>query len=299
MNTKTKNIKIAVFMGGISSEREISLRTGNSILNSLLRQGYNAFSVELNEKNLLTAFLENEYDLAYLALHGEFGEDGRVQAILDILKKPYTGSGVTASALAMDKTHTKRIAQAVGIRVAKTYETIDEIDEYPVIIKPAREGSSVGIYKCKNKEEAQEAKNALSGKRICIEQFVAGDELTAGVINGEGLGVTRIIHEHELYDYEAKYAKGGSRHEYPAKILKTSYDEALSAAVKIHKELGLEGISRSDFMLKDGKCYFLEVNTCPGMTETSLIPELGTLKGYKFDDLVKMMVETFIDKSHC
>lgn len=293
-----QSFKIAVFMGGISSEREISIKTGTAILNSLKRQGYNAYGVELNEENLLKSFIENSYDLAYLALHGEFGEDGRIQSILDILGKPYTGSGVTASAVAMDKILTKKIAFLAGVRVPKTYSTLEEIENYPVIIKPAKEGSSVGLYLCKNREEGEYALLTLNSKKAIIEEFIEGEELTSGVINGESLGVLRIKPLKGIYDYEAKYSVGGSIHEYPAKIEKKAYDEAVNASLKIHEELGLEGISRSDFILKDGKCYFLEVNTCPGMTETSLIPELGTIKGYRFDDLVKKMVETFIDKNH-
>lgn len=294
MSNIDKEIKIAVFMGGISSEREISLRSGTAILNSLKRQGYNAYGVDLNESNLVLAFLENDYDLAYLALHGEYGEDGRVQAVLDMLKKPYTGSGVTASAIAMDKIFTKQIAELAGIRVAKTYTEVTEIDRYPVVIKPAKEGSSVGLYICKSREDVDAALLKLEGKKLVIEEYVSGDELTVGVIDEEVLGVTKIKPINSFYDFESKYSKGGSVHEYPAKISKEAYDEVCWAAERIHKELGAKGISRSDFILReDGKAYFLEINTCPGMTETSLIPELGTLKGYTFDDLVSKMVNRF------
>lgn len=286
-------MKIAVFMGGISSEREISLRSGQAVLKSLQRQGYDAYGVDLKEENLVSAFLNNEYDLAYLVLHGEYGEDGRIQGLLDMLNKPYTGSGFTANAIAMDKVFTKKIAELAGIRVAKSYNTIEEIKEFPVIIKPATEGSSVGIYICHNNLDAQKALKELSGKKVVIEEFISGDELTAGIIETEVLGVTRIIPKNKCYDYESKYSVGGSVHEYPAKIEKNAYDEVCWATAKIHSELGLKGISRSDFILKDGKPYFLEVNTCPGMTETSLIPELGTLKGYTFDDLVRKTVERF------
>lgn len=295
MNNNFDKIKIAVFMGGISSEREISLRSGAAILNSLKRQGFNAYGIDLTDENFLKAFVENEYDLAYIALHGEFGEDGRVQAVLDILKKPYTGSGVTASAIAMDKVFTKVVAKSLDIRVAETYNEVSHVDRYPVIVKPAREGSSVGLYLCKNRVELEDAVKQIHGK-VIIEEYIKGEELTSGVINGESLGVLRIVPSHEMYDYESKYLPGGSKHEYPAKISKAAYDEAVEFSLKIHEALGLEGISRSDFILKDGKCYFLEVNTCPGMTETSLIPELGTIKGYTFDDIVKKMVETFMMK---
>ena len=282
-------------MGGISCEKEVSLRTGQAILKSLIKQGYDAYSVELNEKNMLTAFIENEYDLAYLALHGEYGEDGRVQAILDILKKPYTGSGVTSSAIAMDKIYTKKIAELAGIRVGKTYSNVGMIEKYPVIVKPAKEGSSIGLYLCEDSISVEKALIDLKGKKPIIEEFIQGEELTVGVINGEPLGVLRIIKRegHEIYDYDSKYTVFGAIHEYPAKIEKSAYEECMKWALKIHEELDLKGITRSDFILKGKECYFLEVNTCPGMTETSFIPELGRIKGYDFDDLVKKMVEEF------
>lgn len=297
MNKDMKNLKIAVFMGGISSEREISLKSGKAILKSLLRQGYEAFPIDLTEENFVKMITETEYDLAYLALHGEFGEDGRVQAVFDIMGKPYTGSGVTASAIAMDKVFTKIIAKNAGIRVAETYTQVSQVNNYPVIVKPAREGSSVGLYLCKNREELEEAVKKLHGK-IIIEEYIKGEELTSGVIEGESLGVLRIVPSHEMYDYESKYLPGGSFHEFPAKIDKKAYEEAVSFSLKIHEVLGLEGISRSDFILKDGLCYFLEVNTCPGMTETSLIPELGTIKGYTFDNITEKMVKIFMNKKH-
>lgn len=280
-------------MGGVSSEREVSLNSGKSILESLLKQGYDAYGIDVNEDNLVSAFTENEYDFAYLAFHGGYGEDGHIQGLLDMLGKPYTGSGAVASGIAMDKVMTKKLVAAAGVRTPKSFENIKAIDSYPVVIKPALEGSSVGIYFCHNYKEAEAAEKALAGKKIVIEEMVTGDELTVGVINGEGLGVLRIIPKNEFYDYESKYAEGGSVHEYPAKIDKKAYDEALSNAVKVHEVIGLAGISRSDFILKDNKVYFLEVNTLPGMTKTSLIPDLATLKGYSYDDVVKIMVDTF------
>lgn len=285
-------MKIAVVMGGITSEREVSLRSGQAILNSLLRQGYDAYKIDLTKENLVSAFIENDYDLVYLALHGEYGEDGRVQSVLDMLGKKYTGSGVTGSAIAMDKILTKIIAKDLGIRIAKTYASVEEIDSYPVVIKPAKEGSSVGLYICNTKEEALKAYEVLQNKEPLIEEFIKGDELTAGVLNGEKLGVVRIKPKSGLYDYESKYTVGKTEYECPAQIDEKAYEEASEAARKIHEKLGLKGVTRSDFILKDGKTYFLEVNTCPGMTETSLAPKLATLKGYSFDDLTKIMVES-------
>ena len=203
-------MKIAVFMGGISSEKEVSMRTGTAILNSLVKQGYDAYGVTLNEENLLTAFIENEYDLAYLALHGEYGEDGRIQALLDILGKKYTGCGVTSSAVSMDKDLTKKIAQAVGVRIARSYtrEDIEKITEYPIVVKPATEGSTVGLYICHNLEELKEAVKVSGDRDLIIEEFIKGEELTVGVMDGEALGVLKITPKIGLYDYKSKYTAG-------------------------------------------------------------------------------------------
>ncbi len=286
-------MKIAVFMGGTSSEKEISLRSGEAVLESLQRQGYDAYGVVLDENNQVTAFLENDYDLAYLVLHGGNGENGKIQAVLDILGKKYTGSGVLASALTMDKNKTKQIAENIGIRVPKSYRDLDSIERFPVIIKPVDEGSSKGLFLCNNKEEAGEALKKL--RKPIIEDYIVGEELTVGVLNGKALGVLKIIPQADvLYDYDSKYAKGGSIHEFPAKIDDKSYKEAMKIAERIHKEFKMKGISRSDFILSEGKLYFLEVNSSPGMTKTSLIPDLATLQGYTFDDVVRLTVETFL-----
>jgi D-ala D-ala ligase N-terminal domain protein len=286
-------MKIAVFMGGTSSEKEISLRSGEAVLESLQRQGYDAYGVVLDENNQVTAFLENDYDLAYLVLHGGNGENGKIQAVLDILGKKYTGSGVLASALTMDKNKTKQIAENIGIRVPKSYRDLDSIERFPVIIKPVDEGSSKGLFLCNNKEEAGEALKKL--RKPIIEDYIVGEELTVGVLNGKALGVLKIIPQADvLYDYDSKYAKGGSIHEFPAKIEDKSYKEAMKIAEKIHKEFKMKGISRSDFILSEGELYFLEVNSSPGMTKTSLIPDLATLQGYTFDDVVRLTVETFL-----
>ena len=286
-------MKIAVFMGGTSSEKEISLRSGEAVLESLQRQGYDAYGVVLDENNQVTAFLENDYDLAYLVLHGGNGENGKIQAVLDILGKKYTGSGVLASALTMDKNKTKQIAENIGIRVPKSYRDLDSIERFPVIIKPVDEGSSKGLFLCNNKEEAGEALKKL--RKPIIEDYIVGEELTVGVLNGKALGVLKIIPQADvLYDYDSKYAKGGSIHEFPAKIEDKTYKEAMKIAERIHKEFKMKGISRSDFILSEGKLYFLEVNSSPGMTKTSLIPDLATLQGYTFDDVVRLTVETFL-----
>lgn len=286
-------MKVAVIMGGITSEREISLKTGEAILKSLLKQGYDAYKIDLKRENMVSALIENEFDIAYIALHGEYGEDGRVQATLDMLGKKYTGSGFTGSAIAMNKVLTKIVAEEIGIRIPKTYNSIEEVENYPVVIKPAKEGSSVGLYICKDEKEAKEAYEKIKHKEPLIEAYIKGEELTAGILDGEKLGVVRIKPKSGVYDFESKYTVGKTEYEYPAQIDKEIYDEVSEAAKKIHDKLGLIGATRSDFILKDGKAYFLEVNTCPGMTETSLIPKLATLKGYSFDDLTRKILKKY------
>ena len=251
-------MKIAVFMGGTSSEKEISLKSGEAVLESLQRQGYNTYGVVLDETNQVTAFLDNDYDLAYLVLHGGNGENGKIQAVLDILGKKYTGSGVLASALTMDKNKTKQIAENIGIRVPKSYADLESIERFPVIIKPVDEGSNKGLFLCNNKEEAGEALKKV--KKPIIEDYIVGEELTVGVLNGKALGVLKIIPQADvLYDYDSKYAKGGSIHEFPVKIEDKSYKEAMKIAEKIHKEFKMKGISRSDFILSEGKLYCREI----------------------------------------
>jgi D-alanine-D-alanine ligase len=284
-------MRIAVLMGGISSERKISLMSGEAILNGLLNLGYDAFKIDLVEENYLSALIENTFDLAYIALHGEFGEDGRVQSVLDILGKPYTGSGVTASAVAMDKILTKIIVDDFGIRTPRKYSSINEIKEYPIVIKPSREGSSVGLYICNSYEEAKVAVEKLANLDIVIEEFVAGEELTAGILNGEKLGVVKIIPNSGTYDFESKYTPGSTIYEVPAKIDTNYYEEAMGIALEVHNVLNLKGASRSDFILAENGLYFLEVNTSPGMTPTSLLPKLGKLKGYTFEAILKKIVE--------
>jgi len=284
-------MRIAVLMGGISSERKISLMSGEAILKGLLNLGYDAFKIDLVEENYLTALVENEFDLAYIALHGEFGEDGRVQSVLDILKKPYTGSGVTASAVSMDKILTKIVVDDFGIRTPMKYFNIDEIKKYPIVIKPSKEGSSVGLYICNNYEEAKHAVEQLPGLDLVIEEFIAGEELTAGIINGEKLGVVKIIPNSGTYDFESKYTPGSTTYEVPAKIEDKYYEEAMEIAFKVHGVLNLKGASRSDFILAENGLYFLEVNTSPGMTPTSLLPKLGELKGYTFENILEKIVK--------
>jgi len=287
-------MRIAVLMGGISSEREISLMSGEAILQGLLNLGYDAFKIDLVEENYLTALVDNEYDLAYIALHGEFGEDGRVQSVLDILKKPYTGPGVTASAVSMDKVLTKIILDDFGIKTPKKYNNINEITKYPIVIKPSREGSSVGLYICNSFEDAKKAVEELKGIDLVIEDCIVGEELTVGILNGEKLGVVKIIPNSGTFDFESKYTVGSTTYEVPAKIDDRYYEDAMEISLKVHNILNLKGISRSDFILSKDGLFFLEVNTSPGMTRTSLIPKLGKHKGYSFEEILEKVVKDVI-----
>ena len=244
----------------------------------------------MDKDNFVTALTNTEFDLAYVALHGEFGEDGRVKAFLDILGKKYTGSGYVESGISMNKTLTKKILDSYGVLSPKTYEKVEDIEKYPVVIKPTTEGSSVGLYICQNEAEARNAVEALEGKEILIEDFIKGEELTVGVLNGEALGVLRIKPISGVYDYESKYTKGMTEYEFPAQISEASYDEAMKISAKVHKELNLKGATRSDFILRGEELFFLEVNTSPGMTETSLLPKIATLKNIDFDTLVEKIV---------
>lgn len=288
-------MKIAVVMGGISSEREISLKSGQAVLNALLELGYDAYPMVLNKEDMMEKLTTWDYDLAYLVLHGEYGEDGRVQAVLDIIGKPYTGSGFTASAVSMDKVITKKIVEAAGVRVAKSFNSVRETkkENYPIVIKPALEGSSVGLYICQTKKSAEEAVKALEGKKIVIEEFVKGEELTVGVLDKEALGVLKIKPKSGVYDFKSKYTKGETEYEYPAKIDKKLYKEAMKISEKAYEVLELNGAARVDLILLEDRLYFLEVNTIPGMTETSLLPKIASLKGYDFKGLVGKVIEKF------
>ena len=215
-------------MGGYSSEREISLRTGNAILNSLLRMNYDAYGIDLKKDTMLEQLINNNYDLAFIALHGEYGEDGRVQAVLDILGRKYTGCGFLQSAVSMDKDFTKKLLSLEGIKIPKTYQKTDEIENYPVVIKPAKEGSSCGLFISNTKEEVEIALEKLNDKgKILIEEFIKGEEITVGVLNGEALGVVKIIPKSGVYDYESKYTKGMTEFEVPAKLEAEIYKKVM------------------------------------------------------------------------
>ena len=297
---------VAVLLGGFSSERPVSLDTGNACADALEDAGYRVTRVDV-DRDVAATLAALKPDVAFNALHGPFGEDGTIQGILEYLAIPYTHSGVLASALAMDKVQAKRVAKASGVPVAEGREmNRHEIGpEHPMtppyVVKPVAEGSSFGIVMVDEGQsvppQSITAKDWRYGDRVMVERFVHGRELTCAVMGGVALGVTEIIPEgHKYYDYDAKYVEGGSRHVLPAEIKPSVYQNIQYLSLKAHEAIGCRGVSRSDFRYDDrfspnGEVVWLEVNTQPGMTATSLVPELAAHAGHDFKELVTWMVE--------
>ena len=293
------NGHVAVLMGGWSKEREVSLVSGAAVATALNDTGFQVTEIDVHQD--ATALLTQLYpipDKVFNALHGRFGEDGCVQGFLNILGVPYTHSGVLASALAMDKPMSKRIFKEVGITVADhqilTREQLSQtvFGSKPHVIKPLNEGSSVGVNIIfEGDSYTPTEKEWPFGSHVMAEQYIPGRELTVAVMGERALGVTEIKTGRRFYDYDAKYSDGGSIHQVPAQLPQDIYDEAMRISVLAHKTLGCRGISRAD-MRYDGKdLYLLEVNTQPGMTPTSLVPEQASYANISFENLVIWLVE--------
>ena len=291
---------VTVLMGGWSAEREISMVSGAAVAKSLTDAGLEVTPVDVQrDMGALLTRLYPRPDAVFNALHGRFGEDGCVQGLLDILDIPYSHSGLLASALAMDKPMAKRLFAAAGIPVAEHVIaarqdiTAGDVMERPYVVKPLNEGSSVGVHMVLESDA-----EPLFGEtgwpysdRVMVEKFIPGRELTVSVMGDKALAVTEIITAREFYDYDAKYAAGGSRHVLPADIEKKIANEAMRLAVLAHQTLGCRGVSRADFRLDGNDLYLLEINTQPGMTPTSLVPEQAVHAGISFQDLVVWMVD--------
>lgn len=297
---------VAVLMGGFSSERPVSLSSGSSCAEALEAEGYRVTRVDVG-RDIGKVLEELGPDVAFNALHGPYGEDGTIQGILEYLNIPYTHSGVLASALAMDKHLAKTVAKSVGIPVAEakvmSRHAIGRSHPMkpPYVVKPVNEGSSFGVVIVK--EDQSHPPQVIGspewryGDRVMVERYVHGRELTCAVMGDVALGVTEIIPVgHGFYDYDAKYVAGGSNHECPAKISPNIYQKIQTLALKAHQAIGCRGVSRSDFRYDDrhsenGELIWLEVNTQPGMTPTSLVPELAVHAGHGFGELVSWLVE--------
>ena len=297
---------IAVLLGGLSAEREVSLRSGAACAAALESVGYRVTQIDAG-RDIADVLAKLKPDVAFNALHGRFGEDGIVQGILEMLRIPYTHSGVLASSLAMQKDTAKVVMKAAGVPVAegitvsRNLAAKSHVMAPPYVIKPVAEGSSVGVYIVKADQEypPQELTRAdwPYAETVLVEKFIAGRELTCAVIGDKATGVIDIRAANGgWYDYDAKYAKGGSIHVLPANIKPNIYQQVQILAVMAHKALGCRGVSRTDFRYDDtpggtGEIVVLEVNTQPGMTETSLVPELAAHAGLSFGELAKWMVE--------
>ncbi|MGE0749541.1 MAG: D-alanine--D-alanine ligase [Variibacter sp.] len=296
---------VAVLMGGWSAEREVSLNSGEACANALEGQGYRVTRVDVGRDigQVLTAL---KPDVALNVLHGRPGEDGTLQGVLEILAIPYSHSGVLASSLAMKKDFAKAVFQTHGIPVpegmvvSRFAAAKEHLLPRPYVLKPIAEGSSVGVFIVTEEHDHPPQElfrdDWAFGDLILCEKFIPGKELTCAVLGDEALGVIDIVPTSGFYDYDAKYVPGGSRHILPAKILPKVYQEVRRLAVAAHRALGCRGVSRADFRYDDrvegtGGLVCLEVNTQPGMTETSLVPELAAHAGISFGELVKWMVE--------
>ncbi|MBJ6802090.1 D-alanine--D-alanine ligase [Geomonas propionica] len=292
---KTK--KIAVLMGGLSAEREVSLNSGKAVLASLTRQGFNAVGIDVG-RDLAQRLAEEKVELAFIALHGRFGEDGSVQGLLELMAIPYTGSGVLASALAIDKVAAKVMFAAAGLQLApyqvlRRGEELKLANPLPVVVKPSKEGSSVGVSIVKEPGQMEKAlaEAFRYDSEILVEAFISGKEVQVGILDGRAMGAIEIVPKNEFYDYEAKYTDGGAEHILPARLPENVYQAVLKEGEKAHAALGCDCYSRVDFLVNEaGECYLLEVNTLPGMTDLSLLPEIARGSGIDFDQLVVRII---------
>ena len=300
--TASKPKRVAVLLGGWSAEREVSLSSGKGCAEALRQKGYDVVEIDPpHDPAALVALLTPKPDVVFNALHGRGGEDGHIQALLNLMGIPYTHSGLLASAAAMDKPLAKAVFAAAGLpvvegRVATRAEILAEtVMAAPYVVKPANEGSSVGVTIVREGQNHKLTADMLKDEML-VERFIPGREITVAVMGEKALGVIEIIAHTAWYDYEAKYAAGGSTHICPAELPPAVYAEAERIAVAAHKALGCRGVSRADLRYDDtkgapGKLYLLEVNTQPGMTPTSLVPDAAKAAGISYAELCAWMVE--------
>ena len=295
--------KILIISGGISKEREISLQTGNQVAKELKNNKYIVKICEPNH-NLFKVIKKFKPNTIFNALHGQYGEDGYIQSILENIGIPYTHSGVIASAKAMDKEISKKIFIKHKILTPKyiKYSFDDHFTKlipkikkkfgFPVVIKPINEGSSVNVYICNKSNLKNKLKKLKPYKEILIEEFISGREIQAAILGNKKLGAIELKPKRKFYDYEAKYnSSAKTKHIIPVNLPKKKLNEVLNISLKAHKLIGCTGVTRSDFKFKNGKFYLLEINTQPGMTITSLVPELLEKQGISYSDLILYLLE--------
>ncbi|WP_191966154.1 D-alanine--D-alanine ligase [Oryzomonas japonica] len=297
-----KDKRIGVLMGGLSAEREVSLNSGAAVHKALVAQGYDAIAIDVGRD--LAAVLEREgVQAAFIALHGRYGEDGCIQGLLELLQIPYTGSGVLASALAMHKLFSKQTFTASGILTAPFRHfrrgEVVRLPELPfglpLVVKPVQEGSSVGISIVREEKQLAPALELAfrHDNEILVEQYIKGQEVQVGILEDRPVGAIEIVPKGEFYDYEAKYTDGMAEHIFPARLSVPLYEKALQTGLAAHRSLGCSGYSRVDLLVTaDGECYVLEVNTLPGMTALSLLPEIAAKgAGLSFEALVSRIID--------
>ena len=295
--------KILIISGGISKERIISLDTGRQVSKELKKNGYLTKIVE-PDHNLIEAIVSFKPKIIFNALHGQFGEDGYIQTILETTGIPYTHSGVISSAIAMDKILSKKIFIKNKILTPKFIEysfrenkkqIINKIEKklkFPVVVKPINEGSSVNVFICTKLNVFKNLKSLKSYKKIIIEEFISGREIQAAILNFKKLGAIELKPNRKFYDYQAKYNPGAkTKHLIPVDLTKKQYSNLMNIALKAHKLIGCSGVTRSDFKFKNGKFYLLEINTQPGMTNLSLVPEIAAYKGISFIKLLELILK--------
>jgi len=299
--------RIGVLLGGQSAEREISIKTGQAALASLQRQGFQAVAIDVGA-NLPQQLSDEKIEIAFVCLHGRFGEDGRVQGLLEMLQIPYTGSGVLASSLIIDKVVTKEMLlyhelPTPGFEVFNESDNVEELLQrcrhLPLVVKPSREGSTIGITIARSQEALRHGIDtaATLDRTVLIEEFIEGAELTVSVLNGEALPIIQIVPKSGFYDFHAKYTKGQTEYLLPAPLDEALYARIQRVSEEICKKLGCRGAARVDFMLRKQEFYCLEVNTIPGMTETSLLPKAAREAGISFDQLVEqILLDADLDK---
>ncbi|TCT25601.1 D-alanine--D-alanine ligase [Melghiribacillus thermohalophilus] len=309
-------MKIAVLYGGTSGEREVSISTGKGIMNALKANGHEVIGIDFNPKQLIE-ILDLEADLVFLGLHGKLGEDGKIQSLLEMLNIPYVGSGVLASALAMDKSKAKKLFLQNDIPTpdSRTYSLVEKehfehlkdkvLAEFdlPFVVKPNQEGSTLGLTIVKQQEELDQALEEAfkHDDEIIVEDYIKGREMTIGVWGEKGketaLPVIEIIPKNEYYDYESKYAPGGSEHIVPANISMELTKQLQDYAIQAHQVLGCSVYSRVDFIVTEQDIpYILEVNTLPGMTPTSLFPDAARAIGLSYEEMIEKIVHLSLKK---
>jgi D-alanine-D-alanine ligase len=297
-----KQQRVGILMGGLSAEHEVSIASGNAIYAALIGRGYDATRIFV-DRDVDRVLRQEEIDVAFVALHGSYGEDGCVQGLLEILDIPYTGPGVTESALAMDKLKSKELFRLHNVPTPPYYaidaEQIPMLDEihgsfgFPAFVKPRRQGSSLGAGRADDHAELRECCEhaARFDRSVLVERHIDGREIAVGVLDGRALGAIEIVPKGEFYDYKAKYQAGQSEYHFPARLTPTRYQNVLRIAERAVRALDVSGAVRVDLLVTEGENeYVLEVNTLPGMTETSLLPKIARGAGYDFPDLCELIL---------